>query len=146
MNDIGRQCVTCLALCGVFVKNVLADFFFFCCFSVSYSLLSLALWLWKWGVCWFQVTHSCVGGLVAGSGGSACLSEMPPPITHTLTPCKSSQCFLMAHNEIHLQGCLLNKALKHLCVLTGCPFTISEVKYLQTCPRTGMLTSAANCG
>lgn len=94
-------------------KNVLAIFF-----SVSCSAWHCGYG--SGGSVWFQVTHSCVGGLVASSGGSAHLSEMPPPITHTLTPCKSSQCFLMAHNEIHLT-CLFTRLLKHLLCINRVP-------------------------
>lgn len=48
------------------------------------------------------------------AGGSACLSEMPLPpsplpLPYTLSAYKSSQCFLVAHNEIHLQGCLFTR-------------------------------------
>lgn len=30
MNGVGRQCVMCLAFCGVVSKNVLATFLLFC--------------------------------------------------------------------------------------------------------------------
>lgn len=41
--------------------------------------------------------------------GLLALSEMPFLPTHTLTPCKSRQCFLTAHNEIYLQGSLFTR-------------------------------------
>lgn len=85
-------------------------------FSLSLLFFCFAFWFpaqnWHCGCksggsVWFSGDRELCGRFwFAGSGGSACLSisEMPPPITHTLTPCKRSQCFLMAHNEIHLQG------------------------------------------
>lgn len=99
MSSVGRQ------VCDVaeqlpLKQKVLPIIIFFC------FLLSLALWwLWEWGVFVVAGDHSwrferCDGG------GSACLSEMAPPITHSLTAYKCGQRFLMAHNEIHPQGCL----------------------------------------
>jgi len=109
-TNVGRLCA-CVSVCV--------------CECVLFSWLSV-LWLQKiclilsfsascsaWhrgygsgGSVWFQVTRSCVGGLVLVVVGLPAYRKCPPPITRTPSPCKSCLCFLLAHNEMHLQGCL----------------------------------------
>lgn len=62
--------------------------------GASWQILSFSVSFSAWccgyrsgGHVWFHVTHSCVGGLAAGSGGSACLignALSPYPHPHSL--------------------------------------------------------------
>lgn len=93
MIGVGRHSVWCIRqACGAV-----------CCF-----LLSLAMRLWKWGVCVVSGDPKLCGRLLVAVGLPA-YRKCPPPITHTLTAYKCRHSLLMAHNEIHLQGCLFTR-------------------------------------
>lgn len=88
----------------------------------------------RWPVAVWEVRSLVAVGLPA-------YRKCPLPFPHTLTPYKCRHSFLMAHNEIHLQGCLFTALTETPLCINRAPIQILEVIYLQTCPRTGMLKS-----
>lgn len=115
---------------------------------------SASCWAWHCGSggggsVWFQVTRSCVGGLgcrwVCLLIGNA-PPPSPLPLPYTLSAYKSSQCFLVAHNEIHLQGCLFTRLWNTSVYQQGAHSQNWRWCIYKPVHGWGFLTSAAICG
>lgn len=103
------------------------------------------------GLCGFRWPVAVWEVWVAGGGGSACLSEMPLPpsplpLPYTLSAYKSSQCFLVAHNEIHLQGCLFTRLWNTSVYQQGAHSQNWRWCIYKPVHGWGFLTSLAICG
>lgn len=91
----------------------------------------------RWPIAVWEVWLLVAVGLTA-------YRKCPLPVTHTLAPCKKRPMFPYVSIMRYTSRAVYLQALKHLCVLTGPPFTMSELMCLQSCPQTGMLTTTAN--
>lgn len=115
---------------------------------------SASCWAWHCGSggggsVWFQVTRSCVGGLGCRWVCLLIGNAPPPPslpLPYTLSAYKSSQCFLVAHNEIHLQGCLFTRLWNTSVYQQGAHSQNWRWCIYKPVHGWGFLTSLAICG